>query len=73
MNVSQAVVGQITREPDPASVDARRGKALRHRLYYDKSHNRVWHLDDYDKFKTFGFESPGCIDGDSRSILWLKF
>ena len=41
-------------------------------LYYDKSPNRVWHLDSYDKFKPFGFESKRCIDGDSRCILWLN-
>ena len=57
---------------DPVGVDTRRGRALRRYLCYGKSPNRVWHLDSYDKFKRFGFESKGCIDGDSRCILWLN-
>ena len=37
-----------------------------------KSPNRIWHLDSYDKFKPFGFESKRCIDGDSRCTFWLN-
>ena len=69
MNVSQGFVAQIMKDPEPAGVDTRRGRALRRYLYYGKSPNRVWHLGSYDKFKPFGFESKGCIDGDSRCIL----
>ena len=57
---------------DPVGADTRRGRALRLRLYYGKSPNRVWHLESYDKFKPFGFGSKGCIDRDSRCILWLN-
>ena len=57
---------------DPVGVDTRRGRALRRCLYYGKSPSRVWYLDSYDKFESFGFESKGCFDGDSRCILWLK-
>ena len=70
MNVSQGFVTQIMKDLDPVGVDTRRGRALRRCLYYGKSPNRVWHLDSYDKFKPFGFESKRCIDGDSRCILW---
>ena len=72
MNVSQGVVAQIMKDIDLVGVDTRRGRALRRRLYYDKSPNRAWHLDSYDTFKPFGSESKGCIDGDSRCILWLN-
>ena len=72
MNVSQGFVTQIMKDLDPVGVDTRRGRALRRSLYYGKSPNRVWHLDSYDKFKPFGFESKRCIDGDSRCILWLN-
>lgn len=33
--------------------------------------NFLWHIDGYDKLKTFGFAIHGCIDGFSRKILWL--
>ena len=54
MNISQGFVAQIMKELDPVGVDTRRGRALRRCLYYDKSPNRVWHLDSYDKFKPLG-------------------
>ena len=72
MNVSRAVFAQIVRDLDPVGVDARRRRALRRRLYYGKSPNRVWHLDGYDTFKPFGFEIHRCIDGYSRCVLWLN-
>ena len=72
MKVSQGLVAQVMKDLDPVDVDTRRGRALRRCLYYGKSPNRVWHLDSYDKFKPFGFESKRCIDGGSRSILWLN-
>ena len=36
MNVSLAVVAQIIRDLDPVGGDSRRGRALRHSLYYSK-------------------------------------
>ena len=57
---------------DPVGIDARQRRALRRRLYYDKSPNKVCHLDGYDKFKLFGFEVHGCTDGYSRWVLWLN-
>ena len=72
MNVSRSVVSQIMRDLDLVGVDARRSIVLRRRLYYSKSPNRVSHLDGYDKFKPFGFEIHGCIDGFSRCVLWLN-
>ena len=72
MNVSQGFVTQIMKDLNPVGVDTRRGRALRHCLYYGKSPNRVWHLDSYDKLKPFAFENKRYIDGDSRCILWLN-
>ena len=45
---------------------------MRHRSYYSKGPNWVWHLDGYDKLKPFRFEIHGCIDGYSRRVLWLN-
>ena len=53
---------------DHVGVDARRRTALRRHLHYGKSLNRVWHLNGYDKFKPFGFQIHGNIDGHSRCI-----
>ena len=72
MNVSLEFVTQIMKNLDPVGVDTRRRRALRRCLYYGKSPKRVWHLNGYDKFKPFEFESKRYIDGDSRCILWLN-
>ena len=53
------------RNLDPVGVDARQRRALRCHLYYEKSSIRVWHLDGYDKFKLYGFEIHGYINGYS--------
>ena len=53
MNVSWGVAAQIMKDLDHVGVGTRRGRALRRPLYYGKSPNGVWNLDDYDKFKPF--------------------
>jgi hypothetical protein len=32
----------------------------------------VWHVDQYDKLRHYGFCIHGAIDGFSRKILWLR-
>ena len=66
MNFSRAVLAQSVRDLDHVGIDARQRRALRRRLYYSKSPNKVWHLDGYDKFEPFGFEIHGGIDEYSR-------
>ena len=63
MNVSPGFVAQRMRDLDTLGVDIRRGRALRRCLYSGKIPTGD------DKLKPFGFESKGCIDGDSRCIL----
>ena len=72
MNVSWGVAAQIMKDLDHVGVGTRRGRALRRRLYYGKSPNRVWNLDGNEKFKPCGFEIQGFIDGNSRCVLWMN-
>ena len=58
--------GSCAANLDTVGGNAKRGKALRLRLCYGKSPNRVQYLDGYDNFKPFAFETQGCIDGDTR-------
>eukprot|EP00794_Sanderia_malayensis_P008340 gene8340-9238_t len=37
-----------------------------------KGPNATWHIDGYDKHKPYRFPIHGCIDGSSRTILWMK-
>jgi hypothetical protein len=32
----------------------------------------VWHIDQYDKLRHYGFCIHGAIDGFSRRLMWLK-
>ena len=34
--------------------------------------NFLWHIDGWDKLKTYGLCIHGCIDGFSRRVMWLK-
>ena len=72
LNVWQAIISQILRELDPAGFDARRRRTFIRCLYYIKGPIWVWHLNGYDKLKSFLYEIHCCIDDYSRRVLWLK-
>ncbi|XP_039858032.1 uncharacterized protein LOC120715240 isoform X2 [Simochromis diagramma] len=56
---------------DGEGVDLRSHRRLRRRVYHSRGPNYVWHIDGYDKLKPFGIAISGCIDGFSRSVIWL--
>ena len=62
----------INERPWPCWCWCKTEKNIETSLILRKNPNRVWHLDSYDKFKPFGFEILGCIDGYSRCILRLN-
>ena len=57
---------------DPLGVGLRKSHKLKRRMYTSQGPNFIWHVDGYDKLKSFGFPIHGCIDGYSRKILWLN-
>ena len=62
----------INERPWPCWCWCKTEKNIETSLILSKNPNRLWHLDSYDKFKPFGFEILGCIDGYSRCILRLN-
>ena len=40
--------------------------------YLSKGSNYIWHMNVFDKLKSFNFVIHGCMDGYSRKIIWLK-
>ncbi|KAF3854078.1 hypothetical protein F7725_014766 [Dissostichus mawsoni] len=52
---------------DGEGVDLRSRNRLRRRIYHSCGPNYVWHIDGYDKLKSFGIAISGCIDGFSRN------
>ena len=59
-------------ELDPDGALSRRKHRLRQRNYRPLGPNLIWHADEYDKLKPFGFRIHACIDGYSRKTLWLS-
>lgn len=57
---------------DPEGVAAQSKRRLVRRRYRSNGSNETWHIDGYDKLKPFGVAISGCIDGFSRSIIWLE-
>lgn len=57
---------------DQDGVRARCQRRLRRRRYWSKGPNYTYHIDGWDKLKTYGLCIHGCIDGFSRRIMWLE-
>lgn len=70
--VPREVARKAIRALDPAGVRQRSVKRFRRRAYVVRGPKDVWHIDGYDKLKSFGFAIHGAIDGYSRRILWLE-
>lgn len=70
-NVSRDAVGEAQRVLDPEAVADRRKKRLKRREYEVAGPNALWHFDQNDKLRQFGFEIHACIDGWSRKLMWL--
>ncbi len=70
--VTRETVRKILKYIDPDGVERRKQHRLRRRIYTASGPNSIWHIDGWDKLKTFGFSVHGCIDGYSRRILWLE-
>ena len=70
--VSQETVRHALRILDPDGVAQRLSRRLRRRQYKAKGPNFLWHVDEYDKLKPFGFCIHGCLDGFSPRIMWLE-
>ena len=62
----------IIKNLDPLGVGLRKSHKLKRRMYTSRGPNFMWHVDGYDKLKSFGFPIHSCIDGYSRKILWLN-
>ena len=72
VTTDQETVRLTLKALDPEGVICRSRNRLKRRIYISKGPNYMWHIDGYDKLKTFGFAIHGCMDGYSRKIIWLK-
>ena len=72
ITVTRDTVMKLLRELDPDGTEQRRAHRLHRRLYRSEGPNTCWHVDGYDKLKSYGLPIHGCIDGYSRKIIWLN-
>ena len=56
-------VMKVLRELDPDGTEQR---------YRSEGPNTCWHVDGYDKLKSYGLPIHGCIDGYARKLIWLN-
>ena len=59
----------ILKKLDPLSTEQRSWHSLTKCSYVSTGLNQTWHIDGYDKLKSFGFAIHGAIDGYTRKIL----
>ncbi len=76
--VSMGILVQRTRlrgsihRVDPANTAIRRSIAIRRRVYFAEGPNAVWHIDGNHKLIHWRLVVHGCIDGYSRTVIYLK-
>lgn len=56
------------RELDPDGVESRRKKKLGRRAYHTKGPNFIWHIDDHDKLKPYGFSVYGLLMASQEGL-----
>lgn len=71
LKVKQKTVMFMLRELDPDGVEARSRYRLKRRVYNVPGPDYVWHSDNYDKLKRYGFPMYGFIDGYSKKVLFI--
>ena len=72
LQVQSSLVQKALKIIDPEGCARRSRHRLKRRKYINRGPNDVWHVDENDKLKSFGFYIHGAIDGFSRKMLWLN-
>ena len=65
-------VRECLRSLDPVGRAMRRRFTIQRRLYNVAAPNHLWHIDSNHKLIQWKFVVHGCIDGNSRTIIYLK-
>ena len=71
VNISKEHVRKALVDIDPEGVSMRKKKTIKRRTYETNGPFEVFHIDENDKIKRFGFAIHGCIDGYSGKFIWL--
>ncbi|KAH3708988.1 hypothetical protein DPMN_068448 [Dreissena polymorpha] len=72
LSVNRTELMQIMKHLSPHATEEQKAHRLQRSIYTVKGPNYLRHVDGCDKLKPFGFCIHGCIDGNSRRILWVE-
>ena len=68
LTADKVTVSLILKSLDPVGSDRRKRRKLTCHEYHSFGSNHTWHIDGYDKLKSFGIAIHGAIVGNSRRI-----
>lgn len=70
--VQRKRIRKILTEIDPLGTAKRWSGAIKRRMYQVPTPNSLWHMDAHMKLSRWGFATHGCIDGYSRTIIYVS-
>ena len=73
VRVSNKNVRIVLRSANGAQAALRRLRAVRRRVYDVPYPMMLWHSDGCHHLIRYGIVLHGCIDGNSRKIIWMRF
>ncbi|XP_054631907.1 uncharacterized protein LOC129181161 [Dunckerocampus dactyliophorus] len=65
-------VRRCLQQLDPVGRAFRRRRAIRRRIYNVQTPNQLWHIDGNHKLVRWRLVFHGCVDGFSRTIIYLQ-
>ncbi|KAK4883438.1 hypothetical protein RN001_006757 [Aquatica leii] len=65
-------IRNILAEIDPLGTAKRWSGTVKRRMYKVATPNSLWHMDAHMKLSRWGLATHGCIDGYSRTIIYLS-
>lgn len=71
LNITRQQMRDSLRRVDPEGIAERSIKKIVRRQYRVEGPHHLWHIDTYHKLIRYGLVIAGCIDGDSRTIIYL--
>ncbi len=72
VNVQRRRVRASIQRVDPIGRSIRKRYAICRRVYNVRGPNHLWHIDSNHKLISWRFVIHGCIDGFSRTVIYLK-
>lgn len=57
---------------DAEGIEQRKGKAIKRREYNVAGPHHMWHIDGHHKLIAYGLVTHGCVDGFSRTVIYLE-